>query len=138
MGCYWCCHICISDRCEDTRMLELSIHVLPLLTWESICSTICGHCDHGSSLPLLVWLEKIDLFLWLCSGYWLCPRLPIGAPRQNQFLTCIPCYSFCIFLTLIFTIVLPLCLCHNLLSYETCSIYSIFHNSQFCHNCTQI
>lgn len=113
-------------------MLGLSIHVFPLLTWENLCSITCGRCDHGRNLALLVCLENKGLFLWLCSGCWLWPRLPTGAPRQNQCVACVAHYSFCNFLTLIFTIVFTLCLLYNQLSYETCSIYSTFHNSQFC------
>lgn len=66
---------------DDTRMLESSIHMFYLLTWEGTCSILCGPCDDGSRSGTCGVVRKTGLFL--------CPApvavvVPKAADRYSQ------------------------------------------------------
>lgn len=114
------------------------------------CQSMCSSCSPGKAsappsvalvtmapgLAPMVWSEIKGLYLVMLRAL----VMPKAANRCPQMRPVHDLHTLLIFwhsLTLIFTTVLPLCLHHNLPSYETCSIYPAFHNSQFCRSCTQ-
>lgn len=117
----WVVNRCVPLAHPGKHLLH---HLWPLWPWQQ-SGTFCEVWKKGS--VSLVILRVLVM-----------PKAPKRCPQKKPVHT--PCLFgdfFCHFLTLIFTIILRLCLHHNVLSYETCSIYSIFHNSCFCRNCTQ-
>lgn len=80
----------------------------------------------GAGLALVVWSEKQVCFFVLLQWQWLSPRLPTGTPRQDRRMTCIPCYSFSYFLTLIFTTLVPLFLHMSLCLAKQPALFTLF------------
>lgn len=104
--CYaWAIHLCIPFADPRKHLLH---PLWPLWPWEQVWHLWCSK-------------KKRSLFV-LLQWRWSCPRLPTDTSRQDQHMSCMHCYPFFCFLTLIFTF-LPLPPPQSHCSWATCCLF---------------